>query len=195
MLLEYFNEFKPDIIIFYNGFNQIVVPFEEEPRPGYPYNQYYVEIPEWKKCLVKYSAIFGVLEEIHYKEEDWKNSIVFNYFDVFEKSKMISENMKSDYFGKPLFIGFFQPFIEAEDGKDIDIVDTLVQELTHRIRVKIPEYDYIYDVHDAYNIFDKTEIYDDVCHVHGKAHILMAEKISDTIYNELKKKNLLNSLK
>ena len=63
MLLEYFQNFHPDIIIFYNGFNEILGPYWEDPRPRYPYNQYYVELPEWKKCLIKYFALFGILEE------------------------------------------------------------------------------------------------------------------------------------
>ena len=209
MLLEYFKDFKPDIVIFYNGFNEIVVPFGEDPRPGYPYNQFYIEIPEWKKCLIKYSAIFGLIEEhyeiitqrnklrnqIGYMSADWYDNIVFNYFDTLDKAKIITENtIKSRYFGKPIFVTFFQPFIENRDGYDIYGRNSEVENLTKEIRNKIPNYNYIYDLHEEYNQFNKEEIYDDVCHVHGKAHVAMAKKIADLVYEELKQRKLLNKI-
>ncbi len=209
MLLEYFQNFHPDIIIFYNGFNEMVEPFGEDPRPGYPYNQFYVEIPEWKKCLIKYSAIFGILEEhysiitqkeklkkqVHYLNKDWQEQIIYNYFDTFEKSKNIAITMPSKYFIHPVFIGIFQPFIENTDGLNIYGSDENVIYLTKQIRNNIHNYDYIYDLHDLYNQFDRKEIYDDICHVHGKAHEAMSEEISNIVYNELKKNGLLKKIK
>lgn len=200
MLLEYLNDFKPDIIIYYNGFNEILMPFSEDPRAGYPYNQYYEDIEDWKKCLIKYSAICGHLEQKYgfftkkenlrnknnYLSESWKETIIENYFDTFEKSKIISEGMKSTHYEKPLFIGFFQPFVENINPYELNNKDKNIVEITNKIREKIKNYDYIFDVHDAYNNLKKEEIMDDICHVHGEAHVVMSKIIADIIYNELK---------
>lgn len=208
MLLEYFQDFHPDIIIFYNGFNEIVEPFAEDSRPGYPYNQFYAEISEWRKCLIKYSALFGILEErysiitqkekldkqVHFLSKEWQEQIIFNYFDTFEKSKNIAETMPSKYFKHPVFIGVFQPFIENTDGKDIYNTNENVKYITKQIRTKIPHYNYIYDLHDLYNQFDKKEIYIDVCHAQGEAHEAMSEEISNIVYNKLRQKGLLNNM-
>lgn len=197
-LLEYLDEFNPDIIIFYNGFNEIVQgACREDPRLLYPYNFYYEEMPEWKKCLVKYSAVFGLLENhyslftkyeninahVKYGSDEYSKKLIDIYFDTFEKSKKISNFLNSDKFTHPVFIGFFQPFLN--EWGDLN--------LSSKIREKIPEYDYIYDVHDEYNKFSK-EIWDDDIHVHGEAHVHMGKTIADVIYKELKSKNLLTKL-
>ena len=124
-----------------------------------------------------------------------QEKIVDIYFDTFEKSKNITEIMPSKYFKHPVFIGIFQPFIENIDAFDIYGSNNNIKYITKQIRDKIPQYNYIYDEHDLYNQFDLKEVYDDVCHVHGKAHEAMAEKISDIVYNELKKKGLLQKIK
>ena len=202
MLLEYFIEFKPDIIIFYGGYNEIALPLFEDPRPTYPYNFYYVEMPLWKKNLLRYSATFGLLEhhfgilskinelrdQIKCATEEWNNTLVDKYFETFELSNDLSKNIHPTYLNNSYFVAFFQPFKYAPPSHV-----KIFTELTNSIEAKIPEYDYIHDVHNAYDNLDDS-IWDDDCHVHGEANIKMAEIIANTVYNDLKNKNLLNKL-
>ena len=201
MLLEYLDTFKPDVVVFYNGFNELIDIFTADRRPGYPYNQFYIEQPEWKKALIKYSAIFGELEEhfwlltrkkelseqINFLSYNWMNETIDTYLNSLEKAKKIVENglVESTNIKTPVFIGVFQPFKQpfAEGAEYYKESSYIVQ----KVREKLVEYDYLFDFHDAYNDLNE-EVWTDFCHVQGEAHSVMAEKISDLIYEQLTKK-------
>jgi len=40
-LIETNKFYKPDFVIFYGGFNELIQPLEYDPRPGYPYNYFF----------------------------------------------------------------------------------------------------------------------------------------------------------
>ena len=62
--------FKPDIVIFYGGYNETLQSAFYDPRPGYPYNFYYRnETSPFRQILVRYSPTFFMLEELLTKNE------------------------------------------------------------------------------------------------------------------------------
>lgn len=173
MILEFLPKYNPDIIIFYGGVNEGSQHLEYDPRPGYPYNFYYRgETPTLNKFLIEHSGIFSVLEQrfsilTNYKKlreeykpatEEWGNDIVNKYFETLQLSKTVSETLKSKYWGHTRFIAFYQPY-------RLDMVPEFKRE-HEKIRERIKDKDYVFDIHDTFDIFDDS-IWDenDYCHV------------------------------
>ena len=188
-------DFSPDIIIFYNGVNELIV--DQDPRATYPFHAYCTELSEWKRFFIKYSAVVSTLEyrynilsrkdklkeRIGYMSDEYKRNLINSYFETFEYSKNISDNIKSKYFGSALFFGFFQPFKDEYYG---------TSELSKIVKSRINNFSYLYYTHEAFDKLDQN-VWIDECHVRGEAHQVMSEIITDVILNKLKTSNLLKN--
>ena len=128
MLLELI-DFDPDLIVMYNGGNDIFSPLFIDPRPGYPYNFIvYENNPLLKADLSEYPLIpliaFGsnimrilkpsyfldrfvnmkeAKKEAGFLTEEWKEKVVNIYFHNMVKAAKISRD-----YGAQFYV-FFQP--------------------------------------------------------------------------------------
>ena len=63
-VIEYLPDFKPDLIIFYGGFNETIQNAVFDPRPGFPYNFFYRSgTGPLSKLLLQNSAIIGEFDK------------------------------------------------------------------------------------------------------------------------------------
>jgi hypothetical protein len=63
-VIEFLPQFKPDLIIFYGGYNETIQTAFYDPRPGYPYNYFYrSETTPFVKLLLRNSAIIGEIDK------------------------------------------------------------------------------------------------------------------------------------
>lgn len=155
------SELSPDLIVQYNGANDIDHPLYYDPRPGYPYNYFVYEtnplinpdrLPMWKyvigtNAIVKsvYQTYFpneyqnfllskkALREEIGYNSEQWKKEIVNIYTNNLMKAQKISVAFGSEY------IAFFQPTIFNKRVLTKDEIKLIPQD----------EIDYFTEVQDA----------------------------------------------
>ena len=129
-ILTEISNFQPDIIIMYNGGNDILLPFLYDPRPGYSYDFIIHEknplltanmkkIPAFYLLAYKSSNIFrkifsknyeNVFFNLHelrdqsgYNTEKWREKIVEIYLNNLEKSYLMAQTFGSE------FTAFFQP--------------------------------------------------------------------------------------
>jgi hypothetical protein len=57
-MIEYLPKFKPDLVVFYGGYNETISYAYYDPRPGYPYNFFYrEETSPLTKLLIQNSAL------------------------------------------------------------------------------------------------------------------------------------------
>lgn len=126
---------NPDLIVMYNGGNDILGPLFWDPRPGYPFNFIAYEsnptlesniskYPLW--TLIAYSSkimrfcfpdfflekLMGMdklRKIVGYKTEQWENNIALTYVNNLLKADKVS-----NAFGAR-FIGFLQPLIYYKD--------------------------------------------------------------------------------
>ncbi len=171
-------ERQPDIVVFYGGYNELMNPLIYDPRPGYPYNFYYKEQPLYIQALIRYSATFYLLEsrtrnitsynrladEYQVRSDEWTTNIINKYFETLTLANNFTNTLHSNRYGHTKFIAFYQPYREDLLQKDIQSPDNYLESITSRVKEKIKEYDYIYDVHDAYNDLPDS-IWGDDCHV------------------------------
>lgn len=120
---------SPDLIIFYDGGNDIMDPFCWDPRPGYPFNfMAYENNPIFKPEIEAYPfwSMVGLGSQIvrkfffnYYKDEffnqaklriqagylslDWKKKIARTYTENHLKAYLLSRAVGAQ------FIGYFQP--------------------------------------------------------------------------------------
>ena len=123
-LIKYIN-YPFDIIIFYGGNNESIQYLQYETKPSYPYN-YFIksEIPIYKVFLLKYSSIFGLLEnkfgvisginknrkQINLNFDIWSEKIVDNYINSIKKAEQIFKNsINTNKCKSPIFIPILQP--------------------------------------------------------------------------------------
>tara|TARA_X000000950_G_scaffold286484_1_gene395506 strand:+ start:1085 stop:2116 length:1032 start_codon:yes stop_codon:yes gene_type:complete len=197
-ILEYTLQFKPDIIVFYGGYNETQHPINYDPRPGYPYNFFYRgELPPFRQTLLRYSAIsgeidkrFGIISGISKLRSEyeplsieWNSKIIQKYFETLHLASTISSTIESSYFGNCRFFAFYQPY---------KVPDTFIA--THlQIRKGISKVPYIYDVSQVYDLLDENEtIFTDAVHVHQPARELMGKTVAKIIFDTLDSNDILS---
>lgn len=130
-LLFEVSDMKPDLIIMYNGGNDIMQPFTYDPRPGYPFNFIAYDsnpliesdirtYPKWTLFsygsniirylfpdyfVEKFVPIERIRNEVKIGSKEWTESIAKIYAGNLVKANMISHSFGAQ------FIGFFQPIV------------------------------------------------------------------------------------
>lgn len=190
-IIEFLPRFKPDIVIFYGGYNETLQSAFYDPRPGYPYNFFYrSETSPFLKLLLENSAIMGVIDrktgifsglkklrtEQQPLSDDWNRKIIEKYFETLELANNITGTIESTYFSRTRFFAFYQPYKVPKEFMS-----------THNeIKNHINTLKYVFDVSSEYDALGK-EIYSDIAHVNQQANEVMGTKIAKIVAQELKK--------
>ena len=121
----------PDLIVFYNGGNDLISSVLYDPRPGYPFNFLaYESNPLLRRDLASYPTLpllaygsnvarllfgsyftrrfadlDGIRRAVGFGEPAWKQTVAFIYVDRLVKAQKVSAAFGAD------FIGVFQPLI------------------------------------------------------------------------------------
>ncbi len=186
MLVEYLLKRKVDVVVFYGGYNETVQSGYYDPRPGYPFNFFYQEeASPWVKILLENSAVAGEIDrkyrgvisglstlqdQYHPFSEKWNGQIVDIYFETLELASKLVSSINSDYFGKAIFLAFYQPYQVPDEFLAAH------QSIKKRM-VALP---YGYDFSDRYDALGKG-VYTDIVHVSQEANDLMGEAIARVI--------------
>ena len=183
MLIEFVLSSKVDLVVFYGGWNETLGSANYDPRPGYPFNFFYVhDEPYWKKFLIENSKIFGSLQhkivnkkrsgQIIYSDE-WNKDIVDNYFETLNKARLIVNILEPNIMEKSNFIAFYQPF-------DLNVTKDILP-IHNDIIGKSKRISWLYDIHDVLSETENTYI--DAVHINEHARVVIAESISKFIIN------------
>ncbi len=186
-MVEYLPQFKPDIVIFYGGYNEHMPPFRWDPRPGYPYNYYYrEETAPFTQLLMKNSALFGLLDRKYGRvsslaqlresnrafSEEWLNSLADKYFETIEIANNVARAFRSTRCKTTKFVAFYQPF---------KIRETFAK--THEsIRERTQTLEYVFDVSAEFEPSDFT----DHVHVKQEARAQMANTIATILLDQVR---------
>lgn len=122
-------DYSPDLIVFYDGGNDIMMPYGCDPRPGYPFNFFAFErnifydiddypmlaIVAYKSNLLRmvfrdyYTNLFGKQDELRkqadYGSAKWEKEIARQYVSALSKTDKFANT-----FGAK-FIAFLQPTV------------------------------------------------------------------------------------
>ncbi|HRY30383.1 MAG TPA: SGNH/GDSL hydrolase family protein, partial [Elusimicrobiota bacterium] len=121
-------DLKPDLIVMYDGGNDILSPYDDDPRPGYPFNfmvsernpllQNGARYPLFSLMAFKSELLRTLLhpyfvekftrrsdfrKQSGYETESWREEIAKNYVRNLVKAQTISRAFGAE------FIAFFQP--------------------------------------------------------------------------------------
>lgn len=124
------SDLEPDLIVFYNGANDMSHPFYGDPRPGYPVNFFIYESNVFFRRVDKYPGLsllaynsnllrrlFGkyfmykftnmkkIKQDVDYDSDEWRDKIADSYVKTVCKANIISKVFGAE------FITFFQPMI------------------------------------------------------------------------------------
>jgi len=193
-MIEYSSKFKPDIIIFYGGYNETIHNAFYDPRPGYPYNHFYrAETRPFMKFLLENSALIGTIDkrtgifsglsklrnEQRPFSDEWNIKIIDNYFETLKLANEISGTIESKHYERAKFFAFYQPYqVPREFASSHE-----------EIKKRISTIEYVYDVSSEYDTLGK-EVYKDIVHVNQSANELMGKKIARIIANALQRRSL-----
>lgn len=205
------SDFAPDLIVMYNGANDIAHPLAWDPRPGYPFNFIaYEHNPLLDKDLKSYPTgalfLYGsnlmryffrdyfiekfvplkkIREECRYMSLEWKQEIIKGYVRNLVKAHKISKAFDSE------FIAFFQPWVyfkESLTDTEQRLVDTdnkeFVQEMRTGILAEINQLQ-----HENLNFVDLSlvyqenpqELFKDQMHTLQEAKPIVAKAIYDRL--------------
>ncbi len=182
-LLEHLPQWKPDLVVFYGGYNETVQAALYDPRPGYPYNFFYrSEAGLFARFLMEKSAIIGEVDQRLLKgwlrarwltdlgrlrdqeqpfSADWNRRVVEKYFETLDLASRTSAILPAR------FLALYQPYqVPAEFAA------------AHRsIRERIQALDYGVDVSTEFDALGPS-VYRDPVHVSQKAIDLVGRRIA-----------------
>jgi len=124
-------DLQPDLVIMYNGGNDIIAPWESDPRPGYPFDFVVLESnplvehsPETYPAFALFaygSSLFrfflrdyftehflhlkDLRDDVHWNSPAWRQKITTTYVSNVVKASKISKAFGADFFV------FFQPLV------------------------------------------------------------------------------------
>jgi hypothetical protein len=188
-IVEFLPQFKPDLVIFYGGYNETLQNAFYDPRPGYPYNYFYrSETSPFAKLLLENSAIIGEIDKrfgvftglakLRKKEQPfsdaWNKRIIDKYFETLALANSVVSMIESNRYGKTKFLAFYQPYQVSKEFLSAH------NEIKNRIRTMT----YTFDVSSEYDALGK-EVYLDIVHVNQHAHEVMGAKIAKIVAKEL----------
>jgi len=202
---------NPDIIIFYDGANDVTHPLQYDPRPGYPFNFLVYEnnpflmrtypfftLMAYKSNLIRLlarnyfarhiSKIDELRKQSGYGTEQWRNKIASVYADHINKASIIANS-----FDARCFV-FFQPMVYFKNtlsANESNFVRNHDPEKKHTLIVHKKIRNYIqlpvgskFIFRDLSGLFknDSTEIFRDNVHTLQESK----EKIAKEIYSTLR---------
>lgn len=205
------SDFHPDLIILYNGANDMTHPLYWDPRPGYPFNfivyennvllnfdkETDISFFAYKSNLLrmlfrkyfrnKLVDLYQARQEVNYNTEMWQNEIAEIYVTNIQKANLVSHSVGSE------LIVFFQPMIFFKDPLH-ELEEKIIDSLSYKhhliIREKIfnliektnsDENIQFFDLSDFYDNYP-NQIFTDIVHTNQTAK----EAISKQIYTYLK---------
>jgi len=189
-IIEFLPQFKPDLVIFYGGYNETMQSAYYDPRPGYPFNYFYrSETGPLIKLLIENSAIIGEIDKkrgvltglakLRTMEQpfsdDWNKRIADKYFETLRLSHDVTGSIESKRFGKTKFMAFYQPY--QVPRKFMSTHDD--------IKKRISAVNYVFDVSSEYDAFG-SGAYTDSVHVNQRANQTMGSAIARIIVKDPK---------
>lgn len=189
-IIEFLPQFKPDLVIFYGGYNETLQSALYDPRPGYPYNFFYhSETSPFIKLLLENSAIIGEIDKrlgvltglakLRKQQQpfsdDWNKRIIDKYFETLMLANSVASTIESKHYGKTKFLAFYQPYQVPKEFMSAH----------NEIKNRISTMTYAFDVSSEYNALGK-EVYSDIVHVSQRAHEVMGTKIAKIVAIELR---------
>ncbi len=123
-LLEDYDKYPIDLVVFYGGYNETLQTAFYDPRPGYPYNfDMRNQLSPELMLLRKHFALYGVFNrifpsELHKKvwTKKWSREIVDNYSITINKARRLSKTLTTGRCEKS-FLFIYQPFqMDKENG-------------------------------------------------------------------------------
>tara|TARA_B110000305_G_scaffold64167_1_gene71422 strand:+ start:41 stop:1210 length:1170 start_codon:yes stop_codon:yes gene_type:complete len=189
-LVKYIN-YNYDIIIFYGGNNESIQYLQYETRSSYPYNYFMKnDLPIFKIFLLKYSSIFGIIENqtglisgINFSRKDinenfniWGDEIVNNYVSTIKKAKLLfGKNLKTNKCKNVIFIPILQP-VNPRSDKEVQLWNKMKKSVKDDV-----------DFIDYSNTFENIIFFDNV-HVDQSSRIKIANMINDDLIKIIKEK-------
>jgi len=189
-------DYRPDITIMYNGFNDFGEPLAWDPRPGYPFNFIvYENNPILESNIEKYKfwslLLYGsnflrfflgnyfvsqfidlneMRKKVNYQTPAWEDEIINVYVNNFKKASKILIAYHSK------FVGIYQPnanYIKKKSSDDY------WERMRTKLQAKISGLKQI----EKFDFYDYSNIYSDI-----------SEKVFvDSVHTEQKFKNIVSN--
>ena len=195
-IIEFLPDFRPDLVIFYGGYNDTVQGASYDPRPGYPYSFFYrSETGPFIKLLLQNSAIIGEIDKRtgilsgirklrndHLPfSDDWNKRTADKYFETLMLANNVAGTIESERFGKTRFLAFYQPYQVPEHFMS-----------THNeIKERIGRTKYGFDVSSEYDALGRA-VYRDSVHVDQRAKDVMGATIAGIVAEEIQLDRVIN---
>ena len=178
-LVENYNRYPIDIILFYGGYNETIQTAKFNAKPGYPYS-FHVrnEMSPEEMLLMKHSFIYQNIKlklsnfsEIKPFQKKWNNSIVNNYVKTINTARLLSNSLTTGRCKIP-FVFAYQPYQMSENHR----VPSSFKEQVHS---KIQNFLSVSsDGIDLSNSFLKDkQVYTDIVHLTQEGREVIAQNI------------------
>lgn len=101
LLVHRLTDLEPDIIVVYDGVTDLIVPLSYDPRPGYTYNHYMLELiheavgvgnlAEFNLMRAELSRRTALRQEVQYDSPSWTEAIIDAYIGAIRRYCVICQ--------------------------------------------------------------------------------------------------------
>lgn len=207
-------ELQPDLIVFYDGANDIIHPLHYDPRPGYPFNFLIYEnnpflmksfpaltLLAYKSNLYRLLARKYLAEKISkqtslrneagYLSDEWRKEIALVYMNNEMKTNNLCRMMNIR------FMTFMQPTVYSKQKLSADerkFAEARAEERHHvnmlreLITSSAKNDSAFFDLSDVFNHTDEHVFRDNV-HISNEGRKAIAERMAEIIMHELHKQD------
>lgn len=205
---------QPDLIVSYDGANDIIHPLHYDPRPGYPFNFLIYEnnpflmksfpaltllayksnlyrLMARKYLAEKISKQTSLRKETGYLSEEWRKQIANVYLDNERKANHQCRMMNIR------FMTFLQPTVYSKQKLSADerkFAEARAGEKQHvemlrkLITASAKNDSAFYDLSDVFNLTDEHVFRDNV-HISNEGRKIVAKRMAEIIMHELHKQD------
>ena len=161
-------DYSYDIIIFYGGNNESLQYLQYDTRPSYPYNYFMKnDLSILKLFLLKYSSIFGVLEnktglisginisrkKINSDFNTWSEEIVNNYTTTIKNAMLLfGNNLKTNRCKNLIFLPILQP-VNPRNKKEFKLWNKMRESIKNN-----PDFIDYSGIHADINFLDNVHV-------------------------------------
>ncbi len=207
-------ELQPDLIVFYDGANDIIHPLHYDPRPGYPFNFLIYEnnpflmksfpaltLLAYKSNLYRLMARRYLAEKISkqtslrketgFLTDEWRKEIANVYLENEQKTNHLCRMMNMR------FMTFFQPTVYSKQTLSADerkFAEARAGEKQHvnmlreLITASAKNDSAFFDLSDVFNHTDEHVFRDNV-HISNYGRKIVAQRMAEIIMHELDKQD------
>ena len=206
-LLHEVVDYHPNLVIFYNGYNEFAHPGYADPRPGYPFNFIieeanpirHMSAPEkfyktpffafflYQSMLLRkefpgfflerFTGIDALRERVGHGSEEWKKEIAESYWSYVQKARSLGKAYNFEVLVVFQALRYKKHILVGIERSSVDKSSTDLEDIYQYLNKIINDNNFFFDRRDFFSNFQE-KVFTDAVHIKGEYNRHIAHEIA-----------------